>query len=230
MARFDYENAKACLLAKKKTKVLAIITRLDWIRLKPFSNSLLFIDAGSNLGQGYRWFSKIYKHQDVIFDLFEPNPNCMSTLRKVVLETKRKATIFNEALATKNGVMKFYGTAEDEGGRTSQGGSLNKQHNSLYYQASDDKSIEVISKNINEYLLEKNSLYSKIVLKMDIEGGELDVLNSMLENESMYCLDTIYIEFHSQYQREPDKSRTRKIEEKLINEMKGLGVKVRIWH
>ena len=46
----------------------------------------------------------------------------------------------------------------------------------------------------------------------------------------MYCLDTIYIEFHSQYQQEPDKSRTRKIEEKLINEMKGLGVKVRSWH
>ena len=69
-----------------------------------------------------------------------------------------------------------------------------------------------------------------MVLKMDIEGGELDVLSSMLENKTMCFLDTLYIEFHSQYQQEPDKTRTRNIEERLIEEMKGLGVNVRIWH
>ena len=215
---------------KKHKYYEAIITRLDWIRLKPFSSSLLFIDAGSNLGQGYRWFSNIYKHQDIVFDLFEPNPNCMRKLTANVLETKRKATVLNEALATTNGILNFYGTADDEGGSTSQGGSLNKHHNSLYYQASDEKSIQVVSRNINEYLLEKKSLYSKMVLKMDIEGGELDVLSSMLENKTMCFLDTLYIEFHSQYQQEPDKTRIRNIEERLIEEMKGLGVNVRIWH
>ena len=70
-----------------------------------------------------------------------------------------------------------------------------------------------------------------IVLKMDIEGAEIELLEHLISTGSIALINILYIEFHSEYQS-PDASRITKQREDIILEaLSGIStLKVRIWH
>jgi FkbM family methyltransferase len=195
------------------------------------AESVLFIDLGANLGQGYTWFSRYFDTPNVEFELFEPNPNCFAELLKLPGVRSGEVKVHNVGVGAAAGFFKFYGLAEGEGGKTSQGGSIVKEHNSNRYAASDDGAIDVEVINFSDYLREKAKNFKKIVVKMDIEGAEVDLLESMIENRSVDLIDYLYVEFHSQYQDEETAAVTRAREEAILTKLKkGSCTRVRVWH
>ena len=64
------------------------------------NDKVLFIDLGSNLGQGYECFSKFFKGPNIHFELFEPNPYCYKKLieLKEFKEKKYISTILVQVL------------------------------------------------------------------------------------------------------------------------------------
>lgn len=202
----------------------------DAARIRRRAGRKLFIDGGSNVGQGFTWFSRRFHDADIDFHLFEPNPNCQPSLERLRDGTARPVTLHPQAIGVGAGVLKFYGLADTEGGQLSQGGSLLKSHNSSAYAPDEAAAIEVPVIDFPAYLQTQAETYDTIVVKMDIEGAEIDLLQAIIDRGVHRLIDTLYVEFHAQYQAEPMRSETRQKELALIARLRKLGVRVRIWH
>ncbi|MGB0844246.1 MAG: FkbM family methyltransferase [Alphaproteobacteria bacterium] len=217
-----------------KRKIHKVEERLysffDALRIRQKKGRTLFIDGGANLGQGFTWFSKFYTGGKITFHLFEPNPYCFPKLNKIIEHSNRDIELKPYALGTENKVGKFYGLSEDQGGKLSQGGSLNSQHNTKFYEVSDQEAIEVEVIDFGTYLEKNKQKYDHIVLKLDVEGAEIEILNYLLRTNFIQFIDTLYVEFHSMYQVEPQKSKTESEEIKLWAQLKKCPTKVRLWH
>ena len=199
------------------------------LRLKKDAK-ILFVDGGSNIGQGFRWFSKHYTGKNIDFHLFEPNPNCLPYLEEVKKNSAEKVQLFPFGLGTENTKTKFYGLDDAEGGPLSQGGSIVKDHLSSMYTASDDVAIAIEIIDFSEYLTEQSNKYDFIVVKMDIEGAEVPLLEHIIEKGTHTCMYILYIEFHAWMQTEEHKIETEKREKEIIKKLENSKVKYRIWH
>lgn len=226
----SYTSTSWRIILKKRERREFLYTYVDSKIFSVKKRSVLFVDAGANLGQGFKWFSSFYNSPNVSFHLFEPNPNCQNFLKEVVESSSQDIKLYDFGIATFDGVVKFYGLSESEGGCLSEGGSINFDHNSNWYKSSENDAISVKVLDFEKYLDEQSNVYDKIVVKMDVEGAEVDVLERLIETNAIKKISVLYIEFHSQFQSEPQRSYTRKREEKIISTMKCLGLKVRIWH
>lgn len=100
----------------------------------------------------------------------------------------------------------------------------------ILYKAEEAQALKVDIIDFSSYLEKQASSYDKIIIKMDIEGAEISVLDSLIENNTHSFIDILYIEFHSQFQSEPDRQNTANREREIIRILKKSGIKVRIWH
>lgn len=186
----------------------------------------LFIDCGSNLGQGFGQFVRHYPLARFDYVLIEPNPNCLPTLRDIVAQRGGNIEILEQAAATRSGSVRFYGLERDP---LSQGGSTLKDHNSRYYAAAEDQALEVPTFDLAEMVRSRGAGYAAIVLKLDIEGAEYEVLPHMIGQGVHRSLDAAYIEFHAQYMAEPQGARYRALEAAIRERLSADGVPYRIW-
>jgi len=190
----------------------------------------LFIDCGSNLGQGFSQFVRHYPLQRFDYILIEPNPNCIPTLereaRRLLAGTSASVQLLQAAAGVRSGTVKFFGLEVDP---TSQGGSMLRDHNSRYYQADEDRALEVPCFSLAALIRERATAYAAIALKLDIEGGEYEVLPDLISKGVHRALDAAYIEFHSQYMAEPDGTRYRLLEDGIRARLRNDGLSHRIW-
>jgi hypothetical protein len=93
----------------------------------------LFIDCGSNVGQGFSYFRTYFPPEYFDYILVEPNPYCVGRLKTLASTLQANVRIIDAAAGTRTGEAKLYGLTEDERGKVSQGGSILKDHNSIYY-------------------------------------------------------------------------------------------------
>lgn len=192
---------------------------------------VLFVDLGANLGQGYSWFKNYFNTSNISFELFEPNPNCVKKLEQLDDIVTGRAVLHAVGAGNEEGSFEFYGLDSSEGGEYSQGGSIIKEHNSGWYTSSKDKAIKVKVIDFSSYLENKSEMFDKIIVKMDIEGAEVSLLEALLEKNTINLISVLYVEFHSQYQSMEHSSSTRKRENDIINRInKDTNVKIRIWH
>lgn len=216
-------------MAAKSLEHLYVI--YDSRQINAGKERVLFVDCGSNVGQGYQWFSRFFNDPRIEFELFEPNPNCHPFLEKIVAHSDGKVRLNKVGAGTEDCVLNFYGLDDAEGGELSQGGSIVKVHNSDRYAASDRKAIEVQVIDFATYLTDKRREFEKIVVKMDIEGAEVDLLEKMIGENSIDVIDILYVEFHSQYQVPPTSEITKERETKIIRHLRSHpGVRFRLWH
>ena len=217
---------------------LKIFLRLDSIysinRVKKSKNTKgLFIDCGSNIGQGFNMFKNFFPLKYFDYVLIEPNPNCLKHLKKIKKELelteKNKIDIINKAASSKNGITKFFGLNEDERGILSDGGSILKEHNSSSYDAIENKAIEVETFSLSDFIKSKSLEYDTIILKLDIEGAEYEVIENLLFNKIHLKLNIIYNEFHSDYMDYDNKKKYNILEKKLVHNLKKDKIKLRIW-
>lgn len=192
---------------------------------------VFFVDCGSNIGQSYKWFSVFYNKKNIDFHLFEPNPNCHPYLETIEANASGVVKLFKAGVGTTNGTAKFYGLADSEGGKLSHGGSINREHNSSWYTASEKEAIEVEIIDFSTYLAAQSKQYRQIVVKMDIEGAEIDLLENLISSGKINLIDILYVEFHSQYQLPSHSKVTSAREEQIVNHLKKQSsIKFRMWH
>ena len=143
----------------------------------------------------------------------EPSPACIRHLRETV---DRKVDFIKEAfantestssftfayeikelaIANSNGYTLFYGLTEDHRGETSDGASINPEHNSRMYQVNYDDAIKVRTVSAGDFVNELSKDRPFVVIKMDIEGSEYLALEDMINKNSFDNISRIYIEWH----------------------------------
>ena len=181
----------------------------------------VFLDCGSNIGQGYLYFRQIYG-DDCHYILFEPNPNCYMKLIEQ-FDTLPNVDIHNEAVYIENCIKPFKFTT-----KYSVGGSLIENHNSAY-SVENKQEVLVNCVDIVE-IIEKLSLNSEIIVKFDIESSEYDVLEKMISFETIFKVKKIYCEFHSQYMNNKDKKVFNLREKKIMEFISHNNVDFEVWH
>jgi len=184
--------------------------------------SKLFLDCGSNLGQGYEFFSSIYG-SDCTYHLFEPNIKCYNILVEKY-SNKPNIQIYNNAVYNSVGTLNFR-TASD----FDVGGSLIEEHNSNYLK-DEYFNIPVSCINLIDHINEHYDLGNKIYLKLDIESSEYDVLESMIESGTIHKVSKIYCEFHSQYMDAVNQEVYLQREKNIINYVIENNINFELWH
>lgn len=228
MNAMTFQETLALLDRQTAADAVVVLARID--RAGPGARGL-FIDCGSNLGQGFRQFVKHYPLARFDYVMVEPNPNCLPALRGLVESTRRDGAgppieIIAQAAGTHAGSVRFFGLEQDP---TSQGASMLKDHNSRYYAADERRALEVPCFSLAALIRERQPRHAAVVLKLDIEGGEYEVLPHVIEHGLHRVLDAAYIEFHSQYMAEPEATGYRRTEAAIRDRLTRDGVNYRIW-
>jgi len=223
------------LIIRKINYKITNIRESRWIKIDASrlskNEKVLIVDLGANLGQSYRLFKKYFKFKNVKFELFEPNPFCCNELKKIPEIASGKVKLHNSGVGLKSGHVNFYGLNDNEGGRFSQGGSIVKHHNSRWYKSTKSKSIKVNIINFSNYLISKSKKFNRILVKMDIEGAEVSLLENLISKKTIKKIDVLYLEFHSKYQKSNLSKKTRIRELKILDKLKYIKkLKLRLWH
>ena len=204
----------------------------------------LFIDCGTNLGQGFSHFSKYFNLSNYDYVMIEPNPNCVSILQEKYADNikNNQICIIPKAATSKNGSLKLYGLSEkseidsiynptgSEINSYSQGASVLKEHNSLFYASDDQSAIVVETFKFSDYLIKQTDKYETIVIKIDIEGAEYELIQDMIETNSILIPKIIYVEFHSHFMDINSRDKYKNIESSVLNYLKNTDVKFRPWN
>ena len=191
----------------------------------------LFIDCGSNLGQGFTFFEQYFPLKTFDYILVEPNPFCEEELIKKMNQKKQEGSVdlITKAASSSEGTTEFYGLVEGNRGKTTEAASILKEHVSAWYNHSDKDAITVDTFSLADFITTKASFYKIIVLKMDIEGAEYDVLDDLLKKGVHKKISTIFTEFHSQYMTEPDKTIYENREKVIIQSFNKDKIPFHLW-
>src|SRR6478609_5383363 len=145
---YDYPN----LISLYIEILLKQVYRVRLKQQKPF-----IVDCGANIGISVLFFKQLYP--DCTIWAFEPNPNSFHLLEKNVLQNRlQNVKLFNCALSSENGQVKFFVPVK----KSSLNGSS---------RAGLDESYEAIVESIklSDFIKDIKSDF----IKMDIEGDEV---------------------------------------------------------
>lgn len=145
----------------------------------------IVVDVGANVGLWSEYIVNVSKVNHVY--MVEPNKNALDIINKSFFNVN-KFTIKPQAISNTNGMLKFFVNDENstvssmmEVHRNSGGGFLDKEY-------------MVQSVTINNFIHENN--IDKIdLLKIDIEGAEYALINSMTD-EDFKKIENILLEYH----------------------------------
>lgn len=223
-----------CIRARWQKLRLVGCALWDSWRLRNEPGEKIFIDCGSNLGQGALFFSRFFSPRNWKYILIEPNPACHKTLRRVARQKLSHrgspAKIIPRAAWISSGERPFYGA---EKGAVDVGASLNPLHNSGVQPVRKRVGRMVRTFDLGRFLRDTcfhNQSRPKlcIVLKMDIEGAEIPVLSHLIRSDTLNTLKVLYVEWHSKYLTGNRKMKESKNEKSLKMKASKL-TKIRSW-
>jgi FkbM family methyltransferase len=150
---------------------------------------VLILDLGANDGCSILKFKDILKEQDIsnykIYS-FEPNPYLSNKLN---LYKNDKIEIINKVAGTNFNKIKFYlglSTASSSTFEDKASGGIDKN---LYFNCEVIDIVDFI-KNLPPH--------DKLWIKMDIEGGEYNLIPYLNNNNCIEIIDKLFIEWHHQ--------------------------------
>lgn len=182
----------------------------------------IFLDCGSNIGQGFEHFRRVYG-DSYEYHLYEPNPNCFKILKE---KYGNISNVFLNEVAVYNKECELVLYFKDP---MSVGGSIVKDHNSKEYSYKNVD--EVLTKCVDlGKIIDNFDKDSNIVLKLDVESSEYDILESLIESKLIFKLNKIYCEFHSIYMKEDVKSDYEMREKNILNFIKENNINLEVWH
>lgn len=190
----------------------------------------LYLDCGSNLGQGYSFFSTYLRPARYDAILIEPNPNCVKKLR-ATFETQKlpHLEIIEAAAWIEETTLKLFGLVEDSRGAVSDGASVIEKHNSTLYTADPTRATEVRAISLARLIEQKAKVYNHIIVKMDIESAEYKVLENLLETNAVKHIRHLFVEFHSKFFTGENKVEYEELQKNLIERLKQKGVATTTW-
>lgn len=141
--------------------------------------SPVIIDCGANIGLSILYFKKKYPTSKII--AFEPNPKVFSVLRLNMEQNHIQGVeLYNYCLSDSEGEIEFYINE-----------NLGTMEGSVLEQRGGNKKLKVKAVRLSSYIDEEVDL-----VKMDIEGGEINVLDDLKRNEKLNSVNTYLIEYH----------------------------------
>ena len=146
----------------------------------------VFIDCGANQGQTIENFKEHWKDWDQ-FEIhsFEANSALFSHFRKY--EKEPNIHFHPKAVWIEEGSVDFYiGTHDGSSTRKDKKtGSLSK------------KPVSVPAIDLASWIKSTFAIDDYVILKVDIEGGEYDLIPHLLATDTFKYVDKFYIEFHN---------------------------------
>jgi len=153
----------------------------------------VFIDGGANVGQSIIAFCDHYPNADeyeIICFEASSSPMVLGPLGDIIRQYQNKAKsieLNNKALWTRYGLVAFY----DKGTESS----------SILHRDQFTNNPNVIKRNVecvdlSSWIKNNFTKDDYVVLKLDIEGGEYDVIRKMYDDETIGCVDRFYCEIH----------------------------------
>jgi len=147
------------------------------------------IDAGANVGE----FTKIFLDKGFSVHAFEPDPIAMVELKNRC-EPADNLILFQTAVGLKNETKKLYRYRkfDEKNPYSTQGSSL------LEYRSGRNKPfVEIKVINLIAYIKKMPNDLS--LLKMDIEGSEVEILNEIINEGLHRNIGNIFVETHERF-------------------------------
>lgn len=172
--------------------------------------SKIFLDCGTHLFQGFKQFVNMYNiNDDWECYAFEANPityNMSKSTYEELIKNGFKINHLNSAVSNNNGNIKVNCAMSPEGDSfTNQGSNILKNppnRDKVYggvFNYDNSKEFTVNTINFSEFLKKVANKEDFVLVKMDIEGSEFDVLDSLIESDDFKLIDEIYVEFHERF-------------------------------
>ena len=169
------------------------------------------IDCGANVGE----FTKIFLEKGFIVDAFEPDPIAINELKKKCKNNKN-LNLYQSAVGLKDNTQKLfrYRKFDENDPYSTQGSSL------LDYRSGTNKPFVEIK--VIDFINHINKQKKEIsLLKMDIEGSEIEILNKIIDLNMHDKIKYIFVETHERFSHklalETIKLRLRIQENKIHN-------------
>lgn len=159
----------------------------------PVSTNGIVIDAGAFKGE---WTNGIITRYGCKIIMFEPVPSLFFPLHSFYKKNSN-VNVINAALGSKNLFLPI---------------SINNDSSSLFKKFNDQNTIDIQVLDISKFIFD-NNIKELSCLKLNIEGGEYEVLERLIETDLIKICKSILVQFHKQ----PDDylSRMIKIEKSL---------------
>lgn len=135
----------------------------------------VIIDCGANVGVSVIYFKTLFPHAKI--EAFEPDPQIASYFRKNLSYNNIHDVVFHEKAIWKNNDGISFGVEGADGG-------------SVFLDS--DKKIQIPSIRLKEILQNYTSID---LLKLDIEGAELEVLKD--SRDELHKVKNLFVEYHS---------------------------------
>lgn len=181
-----FETKKLFLLKSLKFKTAKIAFDRAIAALGPAS---IAIDLGANVGH----FTEILANAAGKVHAFEPDPWTFQQLKNRV-DHLGNVTLHEAAAGASEGtagLRRVAGFGENPG-RRSQGSTLQAADDLFYALESDKISVPVI-----DFIAFLKQLDADVdIIKIDIEGSEIDLLNALLDSEVRHRVKKIFCETH----------------------------------
>lgn len=148
----------------------------------------LIIDGGANIGDTIVYFKSLYPDAKIV--AYEPNPKAAALLKKNVGQNNlQNVSIEESALGSKEGVI----TLEDDSSGIYNGGTTSDQ-----VLLHTETTVEMSHITVPVATLTTNDIVKNAeridLLKLDIEGAESEVLQSLAE--ILHKVERIILEYH----------------------------------
>jgi FkbM family methyltransferase len=145
----------------------------------------IFIDCGFYYGKGLRLFKETKEYdRDFVFYAFDP----MTNPERCDIMKQENIILSHDIVWIHDGMIKFHKSSRYKG--RANGVFSNSR-------AKNEDIEEMPCIDFGKWIMETFNKDDFIVLKMDIEGAEQDVLESMIKDGSIHYIDIGYIEFHN---------------------------------
>ena len=145
------------------------------------THSPVILDCGANIGMSVLYFK--WKYPDSRIVAFEPNPNSFDLLKKNVVENNLKdVEIYNLGLFDAETIIPFY-----------INNNLSTLVGSIIPERGGNKKLEVPAKKLSQFIKELGEVD---LVKMDVEGAEVNILNDLVESGCLGDVKEYIIEYH----------------------------------
>jgi FkbM family methyltransferase len=142
-------------------------------------NKPTIIDLGSEVGISTTYFKLMYPNSTIL--AFEPDPTSYRLLRTNIKQNNMKnVRAFNIAVSNKNATLPFYIDPQVDGSLTMS-----------LYPTRQQKKVLVKVKKLSLFITKNVDL-----IKMDIEGAELLVLQDLSKSKKMRYINSMIVEYH----------------------------------
>jgi len=189
----------------------------------------LFIDCGSNIGQGYKFFRRYYTPNFYDYILVEPNPHCLPYLEALRLNDGARIEIIGKAAGVKDGHAELFGPPASRWNPTYEGFSIVREHNCQLYEPEASITTTVQTFSLAQLINDRQAAYDFIVMKMDIEGAEYEILTDIICAGAHFGIHAAYIEFHSLYMKKEEREQKRIAEREIRHVLQSENILLRGW-